>query len=74
MSNVPNNLRGTELTRQARTFLADQLASGPQLFSLIREQAAKRGISISLLLTAKQSLHVKSRENDGYAVWQLPGS
>lgn len=74
MSHVPNNRRGTELTRQARTFLTDQLANGPQFFSMLRDQAAKLGISLSLLLTAKQSLHIKSRQSDGYAVWRLPAA
>ena len=64
--------RRNELNRRARTFLNDQLAGGPQPFSLIRQLGAKQGISLAMLLTAKRSLHVESRTRDGYAVWNLP--
>ena len=66
--------RHHELNRRARAFLHDQLTGGPQPFSLICQQAAKQGISLSMLVTAKRSLHVESRTRDGYAVWQLPAA
>jgi len=72
MSQADYNRRGTELTRYALTFLSDQLTSGPQPFSLIREQAAEQGISLSVLLEAKRSLKVKSRIVGRRAVWSLP--
>jgi hypothetical protein len=58
--------RSSELNRRARTFLNDQLCR------LIREQAAKQGISMSTLLTAKRSLNVESRTIDRRAIWYLP--
>ena len=61
-----------ERNRHGRTFLNAQLASGPQPLSLIREEAAKQGISLSVLLTAKRSLKVDSRLVNGRAVWSLP--
>jgi hypothetical protein len=63
-----------ERNRRARTFLHDQLAGGPQPFSLIRQLGAQQGISLSMLVTAKRSLHVESRTHDGYAVWNLPAA
>ena len=62
----------TAINRRARTFLNDQLAGGPQPFNLIRQQAAKQGISLSMLLTAKRSLNVESRIIDKRAIWCLP--
>jgi hypothetical protein len=64
----------TELNRRARTFLNDQLAGGPQLCRLIRQQAAKQGISLSMLLVAKRSLHVQSRTVNEQVIWQLPAA
>jgi hypothetical protein len=64
--------RRNELNRLARAFLKDQLASGPQPLSLIREQAAKQGISLSTLLDAKRSLRINARTIDKRSVWSLP--
>jgi hypothetical protein len=64
----------SELNRRARTFLHDQLAGGPQLCRLIRQQAAKQGILLSVLLMAKRSLHVEARTVNRQAIWQLPAA
>ena len=63
-----------ELNRRARTFLHAPLAGGPQLCRLIRQQAAKRGLLLSVLLMAKRSLHVEVRTVNRQALWQLPAA
>lgn len=64
--------RSNELNRQARTFLSDFLAGGPQLYTTIKSCAAEQHISLSSLLTAKRSLHVEARTIDHRAMWSLP--
>lgn len=64
--------RSNELNRQARTFLSDFLAGGPQLYTTIKSCAVERHISLSSLLTAKRSLHVESRAIEKRAMWHLP--
>jgi hypothetical protein len=61
-----------ELNRQARTFLSDFLAGGPQSYATIKSCAAEQHISFSSLLTAKRSLHVESRTIEKRVMWHLP--
>ena len=60
-----------ELSRQARDFLLALLADDPQPYGLIRQRAAEQGISVSRLLAAKRTLHVRSRRVNERAVWYL---
>ena len=62
------------LNRQARTFLGDFLADGPQPYSTIVARAASAGVSLASLLTAKRSLKVESRRVDRQAIWHLPAA
>ena len=60
------------VNRAARAFLHDQLADGPQLYSLLRQRARAAGVSITAMTTAKHALHVESRSVDDRAMWSLP--
>ena len=60
------------LHRQARQFLSDFLAEGPQSYSIIVARAAEAGISLASLLTAKRALRVESRKVNKSALWYLP--
>jgi hypothetical protein len=62
------------LYRQAREFLGDFLATGPQPYSTIVARAASAGISLASLLTAKRALKVESRRVDRQAIWHLPAA
>ena len=66
--------RRNELNRQARGFLSDLLADGPQPYSTILARATEAGISLSTLLTAKVALRVESRTIDKRARWHLPAA
>jgi hypothetical protein len=64
--------RRNELCRQAREFLSDILADGPQSYSTIVARATEADISLSVLLTAKRSLRVESPRVHQRAMWHLP--
>jgi hypothetical protein len=60
------------LYRQARQFLNDILAEGPQTYSIIVARAAEAGISPASVLTAKRALRVESRKINKSTLWYLP--
>jgi hypothetical protein len=60
------------LYRQAREFLRDLLAAGPQPYRTILARATEAGISLSTLMTAKCFLHVESRRINNSTLWSLP--
>jgi hypothetical protein len=64
--------RRNELYRQAREFLRDILAAGPQPYRVIVARATEAGISLAPLLTAKRALRIESRLVNHRALWHLP--
>ncbi len=63
-----------KLYRQARQFLSDILATGPQPYSTIVARATDAGISMSTLLTAKRALRVESWKVNKSTLWHIPAT
>jgi hypothetical protein len=66
--------RRNKLYRQARQFLSDILADGPQPYSTIVARATEAGISLASLLTAKRALRVESRKVNKSTLWYIPAA